>query len=489
MTLKEKTMSTALKVAPINGGTIGVQPAKIITPKLITPIKEVVQETTPAIEPTNEAHSLQEQGIQTNTVVGTSSLDLSALSYDEVKNLALSAVGKINAIKSELLAIFLERDEVIEDLMRALVSGQHILMLGPPGTGKSNLADELTSRIESARIFKWLFNKTDDPSAVIGPISIKNLDRDKFIRKLDDKIADSEIAFADEIFKSNGPTLNSMLPILNERIVYNDGKAVKVPLKMMIAASNEVPDDDEGLEALYDRILFKHWVDYIKDPGNREKMMTMYNNKKNPFKNNTNTTKTSITLEEIDVLQYFKNAIDIPKNVMTAFGKLLNTLDKQGIKYSDRKINWCWDVMKSTALIAGRTAVDHEDIQAVTYILWEDKRDIDFIRQETNKLINPHKQKIQQYYAESNELINHVKELEPHDRKRAAEEILEVKTKVEIILSKMDKVIKSATNDGRDTTELKNKRDEINTSIQELVYSTFKINPTNPLDETAELPF
>lgn len=498
-TIKSKRMNTMLKVAPINGGTavpnagmiMGMPKAPaiapvivpVVTPGKVNVVKEAIKTpTAPVVE------NVIETGV-TSQVSSRNVVDFKLLSYEQIKKVAMEAIRKINLISEELKGLFYERDEVIDDLMRGLISGQHLLMLGPPGTGKSALAEEMTSRIVEARIFKWLLNKTSDPSEILGPISIKNMERDKFIRKLEGKIADAEIVFLDEIFKSNEPTLNALLPILNERIVYNDGKAVDVPLKMMICASNETPEEDEGLEALYDRILIKHWVDYIKDPGNREKMMAAYNDKKNPFSKSAPKVKTTVSLDEIDALQYFKNAVQVPGNVATSFGKLLNTLDRAGIKFSDRKINWCWDVMKATALLDTRESVDFDDLSAVTYILWEDKKDIDLIRSETAKLINPFNEKIMKWFAESMEMIHHVEEVRQTDKKKATEEALEVKSKVEVIIGKMDKTIAEANKSGRDTTKMMKQRNDISAKTQALVYSVLGINPNNPLNENAELPF
>lgn len=480
MTLADKKMEAMMKVAPINGGGLGkVTPAQVITPaKVITNPTQLV---------TPPAH--QEQVAMPQQVNNTNSVDFRSLPYNDLKSLAFQVVGKLNAIRSELKTIFLEREDVIDDLMRALVAGQHLLMLGPPGTGKSALAEELTARIVMARIFKWLLNKTSDPSEVVGPVSIKNMERDKYIRILDGKLADCEIAFIDEIFKSNEPTLNAMLPILNEKIVYNDGKAIKIPLKMMIAASNETPEEGEGLEALYDRILIKHDLSYIKDPANRESMMGMYNNRRNPFTQSNGMNKTTVTIDEIDVVQYFKDAVVVPQRVTTAFGKLLNKCDKQKIKFSDRKVNWCMDIIKANALLNGRDTADDEDLASLVYILWEEKKDIQFLKEEIAKLINPYDQSVTKYYAESMEIINGVLDLAKTDKKKATEESLEVKSKVEVIIGKLDKTIAQAKANGKDITAMTGKRDEVFTKCTKMVYDVLGIDPTNPLGNPGNLPF
>lgn len=125
------------------------------------------------------------------------------------------------------------------------------------------------------------------------------MEKDKFLRKTEGKLPEAEIVFLDEIFKSNEPTLNILLPLINEKIFYNDGKPVPVPLVTLFAASNELPED-ESLGALYDRLLFRHWVDYVSDQGNRYKMYESYVDKRNgvnikPF--------TTISMEELFALQ------------------------------------------------------------------------------------------------------------------------------------------------------------------------------------------
>lgn len=472
MTLKDKKNSNTIKIAPINGGTV-FQPA---------PAQNI-----------SAPPKVQQKPVGSSNVgIGTDKdkeMDLSKMTYEQLKNIAFTASNKVNQIAAELKIMFLEREDVIDDLMRALVAGHHLLMLGPPGTGKSKLAEELTSRIISARIFKWLLNKTSTPEDIIGQISIKNMERDKYIRKLDGKLADCEIAFIDEIFKSNGPTLNSMLPVLNERIVYNDGKAVKVPLRMMIAASNETPEEDEGLEALYDRILIKHWLEYIKDPGNKQKMMSNYNDSKNPFSKNNNNGKTQVTLEEIEVLQYFKNAITPSKASVKAFGKLLTALGKRGVVTSDRKLNWCWDVMKANALLQSRVQVEEEDLVSIVYILWENKEDIEFLKQETAKLVNPSDMKINQLCREAKEEFDIVETLKDQDRKKATEQCIEMKSKVELILEKMSHTIKSAKVNGKKTDSYETKYNDIAKHAEELVYSVIGIKSSNPLGSIETAPF
>lgn len=182
--------------------------------------------------------------------------------------------AKLKQIERELSDQFVERDSQVKDFIRALAIGEHILMIGPPGTAKRLLARVGCSHIEGGHFFEWLLNRTTDPSALLGPYSIKAMEQDRFERKYAGMLPEAHVCFLDEFGKANEPVLNILLSIMNERVFHNGGKPVPVKLRIMIAASNEWPDED-GLQALLDRLLFRHQVNRIKDPGNRVRMLMM----------------------------------------------------------------------------------------------------------------------------------------------------------------------------------------------------------------------
>ena len=246
------------------------------------------------------------------------------------QNPALAAAAKLKQIEQELKSHFVERDDVIKDLIRALAIGEHMLMTGPPGTAKSQLARSICSHIEGGAYFEWLLNRTTDPSALLGPYSIKGMEQDSFIRKSANMLPDAHIAFLDEIGKGNEPVLNILLSILNERVFHNDGKAIPVKLRTMIAASNEWPDED-GLQALVDRLLFRVQAGRIKDPGNRIKMLKLNIERRDaagkPVK------RTTITIGELDALGDQVNRTAVPDIIFRALEKLLRT-SKQSLALS-----------------------------------------------------------------------------------------------------------------------------------------------------------
>jgi MoxR-like ATPase len=157
---------------------------------------------------------------------------------------------KFQKVEEELNSYFVEREEILHGLALAILSESNILLLGPPGIAKSLAVRAWRSHIEGAKYFEWLLTKFSTPEEVFGPLSLRALEEDRYSRITANKLPEAHFAFLDEIFKCNSGLLNSLLPVLNERIFHNDGKAHKLPLLCVISASNEIPDSEDGLDAL-----------------------------------------------------------------------------------------------------------------------------------------------------------------------------------------------------------------------------------------------
>lgn len=270
-------------------------------------------------------------------------------------------VTKMKDIEVYLNAIFVEREEVIQAMLTALIARQHLLLISPPGTAKSALSSELAKIITDADHFSWLLTKFSTPDELFGPVSLKGLEQDVFRRKTEGKLPHGHLAFLDEVFKANSAILNALLTIMNERIYYNDNQAIKSPLMSLIAASNEYPQE-ESLEALFDRFLLRFEVGYIQSDNNFVKML----------KSSTSIQAPTITLDELYQLQDMADMIDIPAPVINTIVSIRSDLMAAGIQPSDRRYRQSLSLLQARALLEGRPEVILRDLLILKDTLWVD---------------------------------------------------------------------------------------------------------------------
>lgn len=185
-----------------------------------------------------------------------------------------NVLAKVATVRDDLAANLLERETAIEAALLALLTGEHLLLLGPPGTAKSLLVRSICQRVDGARFYELMTTRFTTPEEAFGPLSLSALEQDRYQRVTTGMLPEAHIAFLDEIFKANGAILNSLLGIINERVYHEAGQALPVPLLSLFGASNESPEDD-SLNALYDRFLLRAVVPPLADDASLRQLFDL----------------------------------------------------------------------------------------------------------------------------------------------------------------------------------------------------------------------
>ncbi|WP_067728854.1 AAA family ATPase [Oceanobacillus damuensis] len=269
---------------------------------------------------------------------------------------------KIREIKDALNGKYLEREQQVEGMLIALLSRQHILLVGPPGTAKSALSMELSTIIENSTYFQWLLTKYTTPDEVFGGIMLKDIEEGIHKHNTEKKLAEAHLVFLDEIFKGSSEILNALLKAINERTFENGTEEMDMPLMTLVGASNEYPDEEDGLDALFDRFLLRFEVDYIKDRRNLLKVMKGTGQEQE---------MPTISLEELENLQFLREMVAIPDEVYEKVADIWEELRDEGIFPSDRRIQRCYSVLQAKALMEQRQIVEVKDILFLQHALWQ----------------------------------------------------------------------------------------------------------------------
>ncbi len=369
----------------------------------------------------------------------------------------MAHANPIQSIRTELKQSFIEREELIDGTLAALLAKEHVLLIGPPGTAKSMLADELCKRIDGANYFQWLLTKFTTPEEIFGPISLKALERDEYTRIPRDKLPVAHVAFLDEIFKANSSILNALLSLINERKFHNGDKPQIAPLVSMIGASNELPDEEE-LTALYDRFMLRYIVKYLEDDQNFVQMLSLKEPKH----------FTRISLKELEGLQKEAGAVEISDLVINLMVTLRNKLKKENILPSDRRFRNSLNLLKASAFMDGRDHVIDSDLMILCHVLWTVPDDIPVVENIVYDIANPFDRRAEEFLHQAQEISAYAKRdwADEDERTKAG---IEAHTKFKKIHSRIGEVIKRASQEGRSIGRIEDVRVKIERMHNEIL--------------------
>lgn len=287
---------------------------------------------------------------------------------------------RIHNLLNELNQGLYEREHILASTLLAVLSGQSVFLYGPPGTAKSLVARRISSAFEDSNYFEYLMQRFSTPEEVFGPISISELKKDNYVRKTEGYLPTADLAFLDEIWKSSPAILNTLLTIINERRFKNGSDVLQVPLKALISASNEFPQPNSGLDALYDRFIVRLCVNPTEDRENFHKVISSTDVKSfvKPSR--------PITLAEWNEIRNRASSIPISDGVFAVIDSIKDAVYHHNLKremapiyVSDRRWQKAMELLKVASLLEDRKEVTVDSTLILSDCLWSSEEDREVI--------------------------------------------------------------------------------------------------------------
>ena len=306
--------------------------------------------------------------------------------------------------------IYEKNTEISLSLLAAL-AGESVILLGPPGVAKSMVARQLKTAFRDAQSFEYLMSRFSTPDEIFGPVSIQKLKTsDTYERAVEGYLPTADVVFLDEIWKAGPAIQNTLLTVINEKIFRNGNREMHLPLKLLVAASNELPAKGEGLEALWDRFVIRIESRPIKLEKNFRAMLLESHADFSrstralghadfsgstgvlghaDFADNADSSDLKITGEEYAEWAEKICKIGVKEEVLDAISAIRKSLravnvdeaaERRNIYVSDRRWKNIVRLLRTSAFMQDREEVDICDLLPIYHCLWQEPEERDAIR-------------------------------------------------------------------------------------------------------------
>jgi MoxR-like ATPase len=331
---------------------------------------------------------------------------ISELSLDALSREAHALRERINRFRLGLGRHFVGKQTLVDLMTVAAVAQEPLLLVGPPGTAKSDLVLKFRDalRIPNEDYFEYLLTRFTEPSEVLGPIDINLLRQGRYIRREGGKLPTARLVFLDEVFKASSAILNALLTVINERKFYQDGAPQPVRLKVLFAATNELPEHAE-LGALKDRFCLKAACRPVQDRYFLELLDSGLDSQTHREMNQKPWAEGHASLEDVlkahryltlmmgrretgpDGKELRDRDLFFRDELLREFRRVVQTLTREdGVFISDRKLVKLYRLLRTRAWIFHGGAVERQDLQLLSY-LGETREEIDLLEEKVPKLL------------------------------------------------------------------------------------------------------
>ncbi len=257
---------------------------------------------------------------------------------------------------------FVGKDDIIDLMGIALIAGENLFLLGPPGTAKSALVHELANLMQ-CRSFDYLLTRFTEPNEIFGPFDIRKLRDGDLVTNTEGMMPEADLVFLDELLNANSAILNSLLMALNERVFRRGRETRKLPALMFVAASNHLPQED-SLRALFDRFLLRSYCGSVAEAQLPALMDAGWK-----LEARAALTQTAVSADHVRWLQSCIRHVSLA-GVRPAYLDLVQRLRAAGLALSDRRVVKLQRVIAASALISGRTEARVSDLWVLRHI-WD----------------------------------------------------------------------------------------------------------------------